>query len=388
MSKPENSLPPSTPPNNPSQADIPEFLRIADWNETQGTVGHKLPFIKISPDLYSSHTFLKLPQSAKNTYYPLLQYAGTNRNEIPNDPTLLGGILHLDGPADLDTLLKHGFLEPWCEAKQKLMVEKYEHEKELARLRQIKFRDVENKNKKRKHNELKKIESHGGITDVSRRDNGVVPALSLLETRDLETKRQETKHKTLNTKPKGKEIVKINDLDMALAAQMSADIFEFFPTCCQQFNGYAAGLVIAKIRKGDKRRNPVKTQTIKEIWDFGIRDEFYGSQIVDPEKFYKHFHTLKERKDQAQKKRKNKKTGAQVLETWPKDEGRPDDKPMAPEVDDEYRFIFAGLNTNDGIISNDVFKKAQELLANKREQLNEKAIKVCEFVVEECKVAI
>lgn len=210
MSKAENSLPPSSPADNPNKIDnfdpSSEFLRITDWNEVQGTVGHKLPFVKVQSDLYRSHEFLRLPLTARSTYYPLLQYAASNRNHIPNDPDLLGAILHLGHPADLGTLLKNGFLESWSAVKHQEMVDAYEAKKEYDRDR--KNKSNANKNKKRKRPTSSKLIQNKVVTPPTESSqcepvvnptgsqpdhNRITVGSHQIPSRDLETKRLKTK---------------------------------------------------------------------------------------------------------------------------------------------------------------------------------------------------
>ena len=294
--------------DNPYHTDNIEFLRVTDWNETQGTVGHNLKFVKIMADLYRSPSFLRLPNSAKDTYYPLLQFAATNHNKIPNDPILLGGILHLDGPADFAALLEYGFLEPWCEIKHQQMVVKYEAKLEQNRIDQQNSRNKGPKKRKKRAQKTtdkpipKKTQPPPNSvsepdnnltsydTDLTSPDQVLTKEMSVLETRDLETRDLKHKIQPAEKTPVGSDNG-VTIWDEAFWTMMQIDIHENFPD--HKFRGKRDWQNETEIKNMRQKDNRSKEE-IEAIWDHTTQHPFWGSRVLTAFQFRRLWTTLKD----------------------------------------------------------------------------------------------
>ena len=118
-----------------------KYLRIRNWGKHQDIAGKRAQFVKLSTDILLDAEFMCLGDQTRLCFLLLLAYAGHNSNKIPADTDLIKRMCYFDENPDIETLVKRGFLEDWCESKHLEMVDKYKNKLKQTNERVKKHRE-------------------------------------------------------------------------------------------------------------------------------------------------------------------------------------------------------------------------------------------------------
>ena len=98
-----------------------EYLTVRNWEHYQHYKADRPAWFKLYTKLHDKHDYIRLPEVKRAHMIDLLILAARTGNRIPNDPEVVGDMIHARAPVDLDYWVNYGLLSAAgvsdCESK-------------------------------------------------------------------------------------------------------------------------------------------------------------------------------------------------------------------------------------------------------------------------------
>jgi hypothetical protein len=96
------------------------YIKVKNWDKFQHYKDRNPPWIKLHNHLLDDYDFECLSDSAKGHLFCIWMLASRTQNKIPNDPQWVKKKIGASSTVDINTLIKHGFLECYQDASKLL----------------------------------------------------------------------------------------------------------------------------------------------------------------------------------------------------------------------------------------------------------------------------